>query len=314
MGILKNIKFQYFPADVINLRPLGVVTLQQFIDIQSNPTVELQKTFEKIRSFPNNKAMRDYIKKNELFFFTPSVVLDPLGRRSYEDIKYFNPIAVIEFDGITLNYAKYLKKSIFYKYSFCIASYISPSGNGVKTLHRIPIATSIDEYKEYWMGLAYIFQDIQGFDISNQNCVLPLFVSIDESMLFRTNPTEISQKGYKENSFEIVPLEDRVVGEGITEDESTHAYNRVRLMFKGITDNGHPQVLRFSLVAGGYAGYGYGTEEVWIKILEEIIKDNEYLSSGGSIKTENYIRTAYNFYQKGKASPIPLHDNKTEKL
>lgn len=311
MDFIDTVKFQIFPADVGKVESIGTATLKDFIDTHKNPSQKLEDTFKKLRENRNNEAMRDYIKTQELFYYTPSVWMDGKGR-GYVNVESFNPVAMIEFDNLKQEMAKYLKEYIFYKYPFCIASYISPSGNGAKTLHRIPKANSVEEYKEYWFGLAYIFQDIPGFDVSNQNCVLPLFVSQDKEMLFRKNPTEISQKGFREDSFKELTedeLNSLSVGEGVSEITSQKAYEVVCNMFNSITDNGHPQVIRFSLMAGGFFGWGYGDIGTWNDTIEDCIRSNPYLSRG-SRGGSNYITTAKQFFNRGIKSPLPIRNNK----
>src|SRR5690606_14641702 len=143
------------------------------------------ETFKAIQQATESgdKALKDKLKQTKLTYFTPSV---DVSERRYENIKSFTGVMVMEYDEIGEKKAEKLKRKISKRFKSCICAYLSPSKSGCKFLFKIPIVNSVEEYKEYFYGLASYLEQIEGFDSSNQSCVLPLFISYDLDMLIRS--------------------------------------------------------------------------------------------------------------------------------
>ena len=50
----QNLKFQYYPADIKSTKPLGFITLNEFLDLQQNPDVGIINIFSQITEAERN--------------------------------------------------------------------------------------------------------------------------------------------------------------------------------------------------------------------------------------------------------------------
>lgn len=303
-----NIKFPYYPSRVSTVTPIGYVSLDYFLESHKNPKSSVVEVFKQIEdaSKRGDDKTKETLKQTKLFYFTPSV---NVTRRDYSNIQSFNPILVAEYDKVGEGAANKLKKAIFNRFKSCICAYLSPSKQGVKFLFKIPIVKSVEEYKEYFYGLAYYLKQVSGFDMSNQNPVLPLFLSYDFDMLIR-DEEEIEDwdtRGFRLDSFKLAEnLEDYQPREDVTEEERSRVEYIVRYLIKKCDEEqvGHPNVRSAGLVAGGYVGAGYFSEDEIYEILEDEILASEYLSKGVS----GYLKTVRDMIVKGTLAPIELED------
>lgn len=302
-NFIDNISFQWYEADIKKIAPKGDITLRQFINSVQSPKDSLKETFKKVEeaSLAGNKELKAELKKG-LFAVTPCVQIK--GVRNYEGIKSFNNILIIEYDGI--DFADELRDYIFEKFESCLFAFISPSKGGCKFIFRIKPVNSILEFKELFFGLSYELDKFVNLDISGANCVLPLFISWDENAKVRENPTEWSQRGYKEGSF--IPYEGVFeTPEDINEEDTKEVISKVTYLFNKIESNGHPQVVKYSALLGGYVASSYISYDEALDLLIELIENNDYLSKD----TNNYKTTAKTMLSRGMSSPILLkrHEN-----
>ena len=186
------IKFQYYFGDIKKSTPIGFLSLETFIDRHLNPKAELLSVFKRINEATSkgDKKLKAELKMNNLYSFTVSAQFD--GTRKYDNIKEFNPLAQLDFDGLTKDEAVTFRDYIFNNYPQVVCSYLSPSRCGVKVLLRIPkislengIPEGIKEYKDYYRAIESEFSNYNGFDNSPKNLVLPLFISYDSDMSYR---------------------------------------------------------------------------------------------------------------------------------
>lgn len=300
MSYLDDIRFQYFPAKIWEAKPLGEISLRQFLEVHKNPKPSTVEVIEKIKAASKNNdlKLKDSLKQNNLYSFVPSVVLDGNGR-GIANIVDFNPIMMVEFDKI--DHANALKERLFNNLKSVIASWISPSGRGVKFLIRIPKPSSVEEYKEYYCGLAYHLSMYDGFDGANYNIVLPLFLSYDRDILIREDAEEWVQRGGKINSFK--PFSGEIeIPTDISDEMKDLIIEKITHIVSLIDDNAHPRIRSIATLAGGYcAQYGFPVEEIK-ELLCELISENAYMQKN----IRSYCKTARDFVEKGLASPIEL--------
>lgn len=303
ISFIDNISFPWYDADIKKVKPKGVITLRQFINSVVSPKESLKETFNKIEqaSLAGNKELKAELKKG-LFAVTPCVKIQ--GIRNYESIKSFNNILVIEYDKI--DFAEDLRDYVFEKFDSCIFAFLSPSKSGCKFIFRIKPVNSIPQFKELFWGLAYELDKFINLDFSGSNCCLPLFISWDADAKIRENPTEWSQRGYKEGSF--VAFEgDFDAPEDVNEQDKQEVINKITYLFNRIEDNGHPQVLKNSCLLSGYVGSNYISFDEAQDLLYELIENNDYLSKD----INNYKTTAKTMLLKCLGSPVllPRHQN-----
>lgn len=302
MDYLDQIKFQFYPANIHKTVPLGEVSIREMIRAIKNPNENIKDLFVQIKeaSALGNLALKSSLKK-QLYYFTPCVMSDGLGR-AYSNIKYFTSCVQLDFDGIPN--AKEFRDWFFETYKSTIFAGISPSGFGCKMLVRIPKVQSVDEFKEYFCGLAYHLECFKGFDVAPFNPILPLFLFHDPELRYRENPNVASVRGFKINAFkkfegDIEVLEDV---EGWKKQRVIDIYTRG---IGNIVDAGHTQVVAFSTMLGGFCSAGYLSEDEAEVLIEDCITDNEYLSKG----TNSYIKTGKELLRRGMSSPLYLKED-----
>jgi len=303
-SFIDSVVFQWYDADIKKIRPKGDITLRQYINSVLSPKESLKQTFRKIEeaSLAGNKELKAELKKG-LFAVTPCVQIK--GVRNYEGIKAFNNILIIEYDNI--DFCEEMRDYIFEKFDSCIFAFTSPSKGGCKFIFRIKPVFSILEFKEMFWGLAYHLDKFINLDYSGSNCCLPLFISWDETAKIRENPTEWSQRGYKEGSF--VPYEGVFeTPEDIDEKDRQEVIDKVTYLFNRIVDNGHPQCVKYSALLGGYVASSYISYDDAYDLLMELVENNDYLSKD----TNNYKTTCKTMLTRGMSSPILLNRHKNE--
>ena len=296
-------EFQYFPARVYETKPLGTLKLKELLYAIKNPKPQIQEVFKQIQKATEQKddQLKSKLKTENLYYFTPSVILDGKGR-SYENVESYTELMVVEFDKI--DFSEELKYYLFNKLNSVVAAFSSPSKAGLKLIVKIPKPKDTKEYKEYFCGLAYYLDQIEGFDTANYNPLLPMFLSWDSDILIRDNPKTWNIKGEKINTFK--PLSqselDAIPETNISEKDTESVRRIVRSMFAKITDNGHKQVISISLVLGGYVAAGYISNYEAESLLEDCINDTPYLRK--SLNT--YKKTSNRFLVEGQKSPLYL--------
>ncbi len=257
----------------------------------------------KIAAQKNDLKLKDSLKQNNLYSFVPSVILDGKGR-GLVNIVDFNPLMIIEFDKI--DHAKELKERIFNNLKSVIAAWISPSGRGVKFLVRISKPTSVENYKEYFCGLAYYMSQFQGFDRANYNIVLPLFLSYDRDIFIREDAEEWTQRGGKINakkadeaiSFEIPDNVDKIIEQKVVKS--------IDFLFDRIEDNAHTTLLGLAFLIGGWCSANFIGEELAYDTMVDAIERNSYMSKN----RRGYLTTAKQMFLKGLNHPAEYKNKK----
>lgn len=269
-------KFQYFSNNIEFAKPLGYVDLIRFLKSHQNPKPAIKKIFKKIVEchLSGNMKLKAKLKQNNLFYFTPCVHLD-YGRK-YSNIISFTGLLVFEFDDI--HNAKDLKNHLFEEYKYIIATWLSPSKQGVKAFAQIPIVDSVERFKEHFYALTEIMECYDGFDTCNKNAVLPLFQSYDKDLLYRSNATIFNERKKDLTAFDFKPQPFNFVD--IQDKDKKSVYNILRAGIDKITTNGHPQLRSVCLAAGGYVASNYITFDEAEQFLHSLIEHNGYLRKG----------------------------------
>lgn len=293
------INFQYYPANVKSNKPLGLVSLDYFIKSTQNPKANIIETFNKIAEAErsDDKELKANLKQNNLFYFTPCVIID--GFRRYSNIVKFTGLLVLDFDHI--DNAEEFKEYVFKEYRCIIASWLSPSKKGIKALVNIPIVNTTDEFKEYYFGIATEMQQYKGFDESGQNSVLPLFQSYDSKLLYREFASTFNIKGIKVNDFDTT-VSTKPINIEPNDDYEKRIYKIIDSGFDNIKDNGHPQLRSLCLSIGGYVANNYIGEHDVCSYIDSKIELHSYLCKG----INGYQKTARQMIEVGKSKPLEL--------
>ena len=195
-----DISFQWYQNGIKTIRPSGNITLRQLINAIISPKPEMVEAFKLIQEAGarGDKAEKDKLKAERLFFTTPSAIFDPI--RNYDSIKEFRPFGIFEYDDIP--HCEELRDYIFEKRKDCIFAFSSPSKTGCKFIFLFgETPTNIEHYKALWFGIAHDLDKFINLDLSNERCTQPLYNSFDSDAKFREDAIGSVVKGYKENSF-----------------------------------------------------------------------------------------------------------------
>ncbi len=286
--------FNYYAANIKKSTPLGLIDLDRFIESIRNPKEHIKDIFSKIKEaeLSGDMTLKAHLKE-KLYSFTPCVVVS--GPRKYDNIQSFTGLMMLDFDHLTSDDAKEFKAFLFDSYDFIIATWLSASGCGVRALVNIPVSKNVDEFKQYFMGLANEeMAQYKGFDFAPKNPVLPLFLSYDPNIYFGDTPGVWSKKY-------IDPVITPTVQYKYSENPSRIEKLLVASIDK-IHDNGHPQLRAAAYALGGYVGAGYIEFDHAISLINDLIRSNHYLS----IKPDVYIKTANTMILKGLKNPLYL--------
>jgi hypothetical protein len=112
--------------------------------------------------------------------------------RKKENLKQGSGLAILDFDKLddVLGYKEQLKSN-----DFIMAAWISPSGNGVKALVKIPIIKNDAEYKNIFKQLKELFPllDDSGSDISRlcfESFDPDIYINLDSEKFIPTYPSQ----------------------------------------------------------------------------------------------------------------------------
>ena len=297
-----TIFFQYYPGDIKKCRPIGTLTLNQYIDKTRNPRNPEKFGEIKAAKAEGNLGLADKLKKR-LLTFTPAVIVD--GWRNQKSIISFTGLFPVDFDKMTPAEAVGFKEYLFYHYPFFYSVWLSASGHGVRGFIQVPVVQSVEEYRDYYFAIeAEFIQYEYKFDTQLKNPVQPMFQSFDPDILYRPEsaiwtvkavkapPPQPSQTGTP--NFNYSDKQRQKAAEIIIKGFTTR--------FNNIVDVGHPNVRSIAYTAGGYIAGGYLDESDVILLMDGWIDSHNYLRQ----KTDTYKRTVREMINRGKAQPLTL--------
>jgi hypothetical protein len=232
--------------------------------------------------------------KSKLYSFTPCVYVN--GPRKYANIQHWTGLLVLDFDHLETDVAVEFKEYLFNEYKCIITAWLSASRHGVRALVKIPVCTSVDEFKHYFAGIERHLNCYNGFDTAPKNCILPMFISYDADILHRTDAQTWSTK-----HIEIVPPP---VKQYIVDDKTSVIEKIIAKRINTITDTGHIILRATSYLLGGYVGANYIDYNDAIALINNLIDSQSYLSK----KPDVYKATAKQMVDKGLNFPTYLQN------
>jgi hypothetical protein len=285
--------FNYYEADIKRSTPLGSVTLEYLINAIRTPKKDIRNVFEEIRIAEEKKDMaKKQSLKSKLYSFTPCVYVN--GPRKYSNIQHWTGLLVLDFDHLESDVAVEFKEYLFNEYKCIITAWLSASRHGVRALVKIPICTSVDEFKQYYAGIERHLNCYNGFDTAPKNCILPMFISYDADILHRNDAQTWSTK-----HIEIVRPATK---QYIIDDKTSVIEKIIAKRINTITDTGHIILRATSYLLGGYVGANYIDYNDAISLINNLIDSQSYLSKKPSI----YKATAKQMVDKGLNFPTYL--------
>jgi hypothetical protein len=292
---MQPITFNYYEADIKRSTPLGTVTLDYLINAIRKPKVDIRNVFEQIRVAEEigDMATKQALK-SKLYSFTPCVYV--IGPRKYANIQNWTGLLVLDFDHLESDVAVEFKEYLFNEYKYIITAWLSASRHGVRALVKIPVCTSVDEFKHYFAGIERHLNCYNGFDTAPKNCILPMFISYDADILHRNDAQTWSTK-----HIEIVRPATK---QYIIDDKTSVIEKIIAKRINTITDTGHIILRATSYLLGGYVGANYIDYNDAIALINNLIDSQSYLSKKPNI----YKKTAKQMIDKGLNFPAYLQN------
>lgn len=161
-------KFSYFSNGVTNTIPNDSIDILKFVEL-----IKIKSSaVDKVR-LCKDKAEKDKLKR-KLDYVTFG---GTFTNRSMKGLIESSGYACLDFDDIeNLEEAKEKLKQD--EYTFCL--FISPSGNGLKLIVKIPQVKDNEEYKEYWNSISEHFNLLET-DEASKDISRACFMSYDEN-------------------------------------------------------------------------------------------------------------------------------------
>lgn len=288
------IKIPYYSGNIKLVKCMGHVDLDYFIQAHKNS--KHKKLINQIKTETDDKKKKAL--KQKLYSFTPSCYIHKWQKRNLNNIAYFTQLMQLDFDGINdVNMAKEIKQWVFDQPE-TVCSYFSPSNN-VKALIKLYGIESIEDYKAAFNSVKSKYEETGYFDEIVKNPVLPLFLSADENILYRSyfDAEPWKDKSYADNTESI--------------EHHPHLINRNRNYYydktidifnnriNSISTNGHPQLRTACLILGSRAGSGYISLDECYNLAKALIISNNYLKKD----VNNYIKTSVWAIEQGYNNP-----------
>ncbi len=291
---MDNIIFNYYNANIKDAIPAGMLSLSKMLQVIQHPKKDISDIFEKIRLAEERQDMATKaLLKSKLYYFTPCVLVRH-GSRKYANISEFTGLLALDFDHLEADYAEEFKKAIFEEYKYIIAAWLSASQHGVRVLVKIPICQSVDEFKSRFAAIESELAVYNGFDPAPKNCILPMFLSHDKNLLFRSDAKTFTKKNQIQQS---QPIKQYIIS-----DKSIAVEKIIYRKLNTITDNGHYILRAAAYLMGGYVGAGHMDQSEALTAINHMIDSHWYLSKKPSV----YKQTAKDMISKGINQPVYL--------
>lgn len=271
------------------------VSLFDGISPQEVGQITVEQALNRIRD-GESKSLIERIRNGEKQLKTglPGVTWGGLfSHRSRDRLTDSTGLACIDIDHV--QNPTFVKQELFNKYPEVLAAYISPSGDGVKALIRIPKVNDDTEYKQYYHSITGTIPNCDKTDDISRLA----FESYDPDILTRdweetstwedkTEPETPPEKPSEPPQSNIIKIDPKIL-EGIK--------NAIQNARDG---DKHNTLLRCANTLGGYIGNGITNHEAEAFLSEEIQqRDIESLDSA--------LQTIRDGLQNGMQKPL-IHE------
>ncbi len=187
------------------------------------------------------------------------------------------------------------KKKEICKHNFIYSCFVSPSGDGLKAVVKIPAIN--EKHRGYYRGLMKVFPDLDATSINESRIC---YASADSKIYINKNAVEFT------DCVELEKLSNTLIGGKIA---TVNNYSRAEVALKIIRDSvdgeKHACLLKASKLMGGYISGGIISEDEGIRLLESEISLKNIDDFDEAKRT---IRKGVDF---GKNEPIELEQKIT---
>ena len=197
-------------------------------------------------------------------------------------------LCILDFDQVIGDIEE--AKNRFKAFPFVYSVFVSPSGDGLKVLVRIP--ATLDKHRDYYRGLMKLFPDL---DSTSQNESRICFSSCDKNIYI--NPLATEFKGaIEENKRKNVGVIDPIIATYTNYSRAQVALNIIRNAVEG---EKHYSILKAGTLMGGLISGGLVEECQGIALLEHEIKSKHTIDD-----FDHAIKTVHKAIEYGKLDPI----------
>jgi len=220
-----------------------------------------KKTIEDIRHYLS-EGDQEAAKKLKTFSLPYVCFSGTFSKRDDSSIVEHSGFAILDFDHMPDDVMQSCKEFLM-GCNFIYSFWVSPSGDGLKVLAKIP--ANVEEHKDYYIGLVKYFEKFEGYvDETSINLSRACFESYDTDIYINKDAEEFVDKYIEESAVTITNTQIRTDYAKIN-----IAANIIR---SSISGEMHKRLLDASNLMGGYIATGYVGEEEAIRVLtEEII-------------------------------------------
>lgn len=175
-------KFSIYPNGIKNVTPNGEIDIIEFMKLIKSDN----SLFKKIRE------EKDVDKKQELKSKLSYVTFAGIfKRRANKELIKSSGFACLDYDKFEGNLEEVRKKIIENKYTHCL--FVSPSGNGLKLIVKIPEVKSNEEYYKYWKSIAEHY-GIKETDVGTKDIARACYLSYDAEPYFNKDSVIYTNK------------------------------------------------------------------------------------------------------------------------
>lgn len=216
----------------------------------------------------DDKATKANLKK-----YLPSICFSGKFEKRFDDkCLIHSGLAILDFDHVE-NLQEFKAEVCKDKYTF--AAFISPSGDGLKVLVKIP--ADIQNHSAHYLGLIDKYPKL---DTTSQNISRVCFISYDPEIYINPESEIHTKKGSVKKTIT------NVVTPVFAQNTDYAKLNILAQMIKDSNDgNKHHELIKASRLAGGFIAGGMVEEHNAIQVLEFEINKKNISDFKGACKT-----------------------------
>lgn len=241
---------------------------------------KIQNKINELRNEKDEKRKAILKKKLPCICFSGKFIT-----RSDKDLTEHSGYIILDFDK--LDNAEEFKISLK-RFNFIYSAFISPSGNGVKAIVKIP--PIIQKHRGYYRGILKVFPELDSTSINESRIC---FESVDANLWINEDVNEFT---------DYVEVENIKTKDVKTKKATKTDYSKVNIsleMIRNSIDGGkHATLLKASKLMGGYIATGYVEENEAVRLLEKEINDK------GVDNFDTAKQTILDGINYGKTQPI----------
>jgi hypothetical protein len=244
-----------------------ITVFKDFSDTKNPKYYEIDKVLEAIKDCKIQKqideirAEKDEKIQNRLKKMLPCILFSGVfSVRLDSAIQKHSGFVVLDFDDIEDLEAK--KKEVI-SYPFVYSCFVSPRGNGLKAVVRVP--ESIEKHRGHYMALNALFNDLDSTSINESRIC---YMSADSSLYLNKNA--ICFEGYIEPKQE---AKNQEVKKSSKVSNSNKIDIALAMVKNAVDGEKHIELLKASRLMGGYISAKLISEDLATELLESEIKE-----------------------------------------